>query len=271
MNGDSRKTNGLKIDNEEIDEVEINEDEPRTPLDSDKQLDDAEASIRSEMDRTPISNTNGVSTTPITPTNPLPDDVIENLTSEITTENGSVTTAELGQSISPEKSPQTSALGLSDIDTEARFDALVGERTSLRDEVAQLRRFLEEIQEKHEEDLANFREQLEESRGEKEQAETQYRNLLGKVNTIRSQLGERLKADAVSSVFSLIIRGSFLHRKTCHKQEVELRTLKSSAKPYVRRMILVSLNWRPWQNRVISTRRNSQVFEIEPHCRSKIG
>lgn len=82
-------------------------------------------------------------------------------------------------------------------DTEARLDALARERDALREEVAQLRRSLEEIQEKHEEDLISFREQLEETRGEKEHAETQFRNLLGKVNTIKSQLGDRLKADAV--------------------------------------------------------------------------
>lgn len=85
----------------------------------------------------------------------------------------------------------------SDKNTEARLDALARERSALREEVAQLRRSLEEIQEKHEEDLLSIREQLEEAHGDKEHAETQYRNLLGKVNTIKSQLGDRLKADAV--------------------------------------------------------------------------
>ena len=83
-------------------------------------------------------------------------------------------------------------------DTEARLDALARERALLKDEVSQLRQSLEEIQMKHEEELGNVREQLEDTQGEKEHAETQYRNLLGKVNTIKSQLGERLKADAVS-------------------------------------------------------------------------
>ena len=82
-------------------------------------------------------------------------------------------------------------------DTDARLEALVNERAALREEVAQVRRSLEEIQEKHEEELGRMRERLANTKGEKEQAETQYRNLLGKVNTIRSQLGERLKADAV--------------------------------------------------------------------------
>lgn len=166
-------------------------------MDSEKSLDDDEAPIPNAMDKNSISNTNGVSATSANAV--LPNNVIESPKSEITTENKSSFTAELGQPISEDNKPRTDDLGLLNIDTEAELDALAGERTSLRDEVAQLRRFLEEIQEKHEEDLANFREQLEESRSEKEQAETQYRNLLGKVNTIRSQLGERLKADAVGS------------------------------------------------------------------------
>ena len=82
-------------------------------------------------------------------------------------------------------------------DTEARFDVLARERAALRDEVSQLRKSLEEIRGKHEEELGSIREQLEDTQSGKEHAETQYRNLLGKVNTIKSQLGERLKADAV--------------------------------------------------------------------------
>lgn len=100
---------------------------------------------------------------------------------------------------SPTQQFQTNSLPSSEIDTDTRLDTLARERNALREEVAQLRRSLEEIQEKHEEDMMSHREQLESTRGEKEHAETQYRNLLGKVNTIRSQLGDRLKADAVCS------------------------------------------------------------------------
>ena len=85
-------------------------------------------------------------------------------------------------------------------DTEARLDALAKERATLRDEVTELRKSLEEIQLKHNAELGTMKEQLEDTQGEKDQAETQYRNLLGKVNTIKSQLGERLKADAVRMV-----------------------------------------------------------------------
>ena len=84
-------------------------------------------------------------------------------------------------------------------DTEARLEALANERSALREEVAQLRRSLEEIQGKHEVELGTVREQLEETQSEKEHADAQYHNLLGKVNGIRSQLGERLKADAVGT------------------------------------------------------------------------
>lgn len=104
----------------------------------------------------------------------------------------------------PIRVPQMSTSISSNGDTEARLDALARERDALRDEVAELRRSLEEIQAKHEEDLISFREQLEETRGEKEHAETQFRNLLGKVNTIKSQLGDRLKADAVRLLLSIL-------------------------------------------------------------------
>ncbi|MCJ1279977.1 hypothetical protein MMC21_007802 [Puttea exsequens] len=75
-------------------------------------------------------------------------------------------------------------------------EALEKERDALREEVAQIRQSLADIQKKHVEELGSFEERLTAAQSEKEQAESQYRGLLGKVNTIRSQLGERLKADA---------------------------------------------------------------------------
>ena len=85
----------------------------------------------------------------------------------------------------------------SEVETNARLDTLASERAALQAEVAQLRKSLEEVQERHEEELTSMGEQLAASQDEKLHAETQYHNLLGKVNTIKSQLGERLKADAV--------------------------------------------------------------------------
>ena len=100
--------------------------------------------------------------------------------------------------------PQKDAAAIPSADTDERLEALAKERNALREEVAQVRRSLEEIQEKHEVELSSIRDQLAETQGEKEQAESQYRSLLGKVNTIKFQLGERLKADAVSMFESLV-------------------------------------------------------------------
>jgi archaellum component FlaC len=83
-----------------------------------------------------------------------------------------------------------------DSDATSRLDAMQHERDNLRAEVTQLRQSLEQLQANQSDDISTVREELERSQEEKEEAETQYRNLLSKVNTIRSQLGERLKADA---------------------------------------------------------------------------
>ena len=81
--------------------------------------------------------------------------------------------------------------------TEERIEAYARDRDLLREEVVELRRSLEEIQVKHQHELEGVRQQLEETQEQKDHSDTQYRNLLGKVNGIKSQLGERLKADAV--------------------------------------------------------------------------
>lgn len=82
-------------------------------------------------------------------------------------------------------------------DTDTRLARLHEEREALRIELAEVRRSLEALQERHEADAQEMQVQLTDANNKKEQAETQHRNLLGKVNTIRSQLGDRLKADAV--------------------------------------------------------------------------
>ncbi|KAK4549901.1 hypothetical protein LTR36_005202 [Oleoguttula mirabilis] len=81
-------------------------------------------------------------------------------------------------------------------DTTERLDAMQLERDNLRNEVTQLRQSLEGLQQQHSEEVSSVQEELEQTQQGKEHAEIQYRNLLGKVNTIRSQLGERLKQDA---------------------------------------------------------------------------
>ncbi len=142
------------------------------------------------------------------PPEPVEESVVGDLDSE----------AEISHKKSLTTVDQTTQDSLSPVfsdDTEARLDALAKERTALRDEVAQLRRSLEQIQGKHEKDIGTVRAQLEETQGEKEHAEAQYRSLLGRVNTIRSQLGERLKADAVCiESLAHLPWSSLCHRKT---------------------------------------------------------
>ncbi|KAJ6089343.1 hypothetical protein N7467_004559 [Penicillium canescens] len=77
-----------------------------------------------------------------------------------------------------------------------RFDALVRDRDSLRAEVADMRKSLEEIQFKHTADMEALQEKLDDAETKKEHAETQFQKLMERVNTIKSQLGERLKEDA---------------------------------------------------------------------------
>ncbi|CAG8032597.1 unnamed protein product [Penicillium salamii] len=77
-----------------------------------------------------------------------------------------------------------------------RFDALVRDRDSLRAEVADMRKSLEEIQSKHTADIEPLQQRLDDAESKKDQAEAQYQKLLERVNTIKSQLGERLKEDA---------------------------------------------------------------------------
>lgn len=64
--------------------------------------------------------------------------------------------------------------------------------------MTELRKSLESIQEKHEEEIGTLQGELEEANENKDHFETQYKSLLGRVNTIKTSLGDRLKADAVS-------------------------------------------------------------------------
>jgi chromosome segregation ATPase len=115
-------------------------------------------------------------------------------------------------------------------DTTIRLEAMSQEREALRAEVEQLRKSLEDIQGKHNEELSSMQDQhadkvaaiksqhneeviaikeqhteevstikteLEESETAKDNAETQYQHLLGRINTIKATLGERLKADKI--------------------------------------------------------------------------
>ncbi|KAF2424807.1 hypothetical protein EJ08DRAFT_723309 [Tothia fuscella] len=93
--------------------------------------------------------------------------------------------------------PRTNGLQPSSgADTSERLEALQQERDALRTEVSELRKSLEAIQNKHEREVTDLQDKLEESNSGKDNAENQYQELLGRVNTIKAQLGERLKSDA---------------------------------------------------------------------------
>ncbi|KAL9102796.1 MAG: hypothetical protein Q9163_002114 [Psora crenata] len=77
-----------------------------------------------------------------------------------------------------------------------RLYTLSKDREALRQEVAQVRQSLQDLQGKYETETSDLRDQLAGSQEEKETAETQYQDLLGRVNTIRKQLGDRLKVYA---------------------------------------------------------------------------
>ncbi|KAJ8111025.1 hypothetical protein OPT61_g6280 [Boeremia exigua] len=106
------------------------------------------------------------------------------------------------------RSPHMSPSPPSDTETTARLDAIAKERDALRQEVTELRKSLESIQSKHEgqatdgaqskheEEMQALKEELEEANEGKEHFETQYNTLLGRVNTIKTSLGNRMKADA---------------------------------------------------------------------------
>ena len=179
-NGDLGTANGAKADHEnEVDDLDRDEQDSKTPTETPNSPQKAEAD--------PLHpKINGMSST----TNNNPDLSTDQ---DIQLESDAKEKSRISEDVSLVN--RNTAIVASD--TEARLEELQVERTALREEVAQVRRSLEEIREKHEGELGRIREQLADTQGEKEQAETQYRNLLGKVNTIRSQLGERLKADAV--------------------------------------------------------------------------
>ena len=159
--------------------------------------------------------------------------------------------------------PQTKSEDLQG-DTEVRLEALARDRALLKEEVSQLRRSLEDIRIKHEEELGSVREQLEDTVSEKDQAETQYRNLLGKVNSIKSQLGERLKADAVSLKRVFVVDHVSLNaRKILDKHGVALKSSKSRTANCKSRMIYARLRFHGWQKKQSSGRRSCPVYGID--------
>ncbi|GKZ82544.1 hypothetical protein AnigIFM56816_007365 [Aspergillus niger] len=114
-----------------------------------------------------------------------------------------------------------------------RLDALVRDRDTLRAEVTDMRKSLEEIQTKHHADMEALQEKLDDAESKKEHAETQFQKLLERVNTIKSQLGERLREDAEeiaqarSRIEELEEQNSNLQEETQHKS-TELEQLSQA-------------------------------------------
>lgn len=73
-----------------------------------------------------------------------------------------------------------------------------------------MRKSLEDLQSKHNADMETLQRKLEDAESKKEQAETQFQNLLERVNTIKSQLGQRMKEDAVRWTAIIVCR-DFAH------------------------------------------------------------
>lgn len=88
--------------------------------------------------------------------------------------------------------------------SEDRFEALVRDRDSLRAEVTDMRKSLEEIQSKHRSEMEGVQGKLDDAETKREHAEAQFQKLMERVNTIKSQLGERLKEDSVRHLFELL-------------------------------------------------------------------
>lgn len=119
--------------------------------------------------------------------------MVSKTVSEETLEDLPIRNGSPGETEQTPQPPSTSDHG----DIDARLQAAELERETLRTEVTQLRKSLEEVQSKHDAELASATEERDEAQAAKEKADAQYQTLLGRVNTIRSQLGDRLKADAV--------------------------------------------------------------------------
>lgn len=200
LNGKSVKSNGVTGDEHEEQihpENEEQEEEPDTPLSSTEFSSELREPAPADLLFTNGDAVlNGTSNLPSKRTKQLASD--EAVDTEVSPHSQFHTSTPAEQELNISDVLQENASAVSE-DTEARFEALAQEREALRDEVAQLRKSLEELRGKHEDELVDVNARLQETQGEKDHAETQYRNLLGKVNTIKSQLGERLKADAVCS------------------------------------------------------------------------
>ena len=258
-NGDSVRLNGIQVAAETERDNDANaEPEPEPPLTSANIDQKAQPELESEGNRLRV---NGKTLAPSTPHASADEDEEPCDDGLSASANATVVPQAAGQSTEREDPTDStsqsrgtsvadqggSATTMDALDappdvSDTRLDALAREKQSLREEVAELRKSIDEIQGRHEEELSDVRGQLEETQKGKEQAESQYRTLLGKVNTIRTQLGERLKADAVRMHPIGISSCSCEIRKSSPRLGVELKNSRANALACGRRTKLVRLN-----------------------------
>ena len=175
-NGEDKDTNGVKPDLEAEEDGEAEEDDSGPPTEP------PTPSIHSKSPFIPINGTNG----------DAHEKVQDNRSSHSRRQSRSQPSA------STEPAKDATSGEHSNGAPDARLDALTKEREDLLNEVSEVRRTLEEFQKRHNAEISQLQEQLSQTETERDEKGGQYQSLLGKVNTIKSQLGERLKADAVS-------------------------------------------------------------------------
>ena len=78
-----------------------------------------------------------------------------------------------------------------------KVEVLARERDNLRQEVAELRRSLEDIQGKHKQEIEDLQLKLDTAEEGKEEADQRHSDLRVRVKEITATLGERLKSNSV--------------------------------------------------------------------------
>jgi hypothetical protein len=184
------------------------------------------------------------------------------------------------------RSPHMSPSPPSDTETTARLDAIAKERDALRQEVTELRKSLESIQSqhagqatdgaqsKHEEEVQSLREELEEANEGKEHFETQYKNLLGRVNTIKTSLGNRMKADAVRTSSDETVRQRILlthARPGSRSTKLKSRNCKIRIANFRRTTAVLMRSWRNCDRTMRPKRQRSITCAADRIFRSKTG
>lgn len=175
---------------------------------------------------------------------------------------------------SSDVAPETHHPAVDGSEPKERFDALVRDRDSLRAEVTDMRKSLEEIQSKHEAEMEALQQKLDDTETKKEQAETQFQQLLQRVNTIKSQLGERLKEDAVRGIHwfdTTDFCSHTLNRKSWLTREPKSKISRMRTQLSSHNWISSLQKYRNLRRMLHKRTRRSQPFGIGRTCPSKTG